>query len=121
MTEHFKRIVLRQYEAALSMLKQRIEVCPAEQWEGIVGRGMFRQHAYHTLFWTDYYLTTHEDQFALSSFNERGGDEREPGSCDGLEKPDALEYVEHCHTKILTIIPAETQTYLEGDSGFPSI
>lgn len=121
MTEHFKQIVLGQYEASLSMLRNRIEICPAEQWDSKIGQSTFRQDAYHVLFWTDYYLTPHEDQFLLSPFNERGGDDRRTVISEGLEKPDTIEYVDHCHKKILTTIPAETQTSLEGGSGFPSI
>lgn len=121
MTEHFKQIVRSQYEAALSMLKQRIEVCPEAHWEEKIGRGTFRQHVYHALFWADYYLTPHEDQFVPSPFNQRGGDELQPGSCLGLEKPDALDYLLYCHDKMLRIIAAETQESLEGSSEFPSI
>lgn len=121
MTEHYKQIVRNQYEAALSMLKQRIQTCPEQHWEDNVGQGTFRQDAYHVLFWADYYLTPHEDQFVLSPFNERGGDELRPVISDGLEKADTLDYLLHCHDKVLQVVAAETLESLEGGSGFPSI
>jgi len=121
MTEHLKQVLRNQFEASLAMLKNRMEVCPPEQWEGLVTRGTFRQHVYHVLFWADYYLTPHEDQFVPSPFNERGGDELQPGACDGLEQADAIQYLALCHDKVLTVIAAETQASLEGGSGFPSI
>jgi hypothetical protein len=121
MTEHFKQIVRGQYEAALSMLKQRIDACSNDHWEDSIGRGTFRQDAYHVLFWADYYLTPHEDQFTPSMFNERGGDELRPVISEGLEKADTLAYVEHCHNKVISVIASETQETLEGGSGFPSV
>jgi hypothetical protein len=121
MTEHFKQIVRRQYEAALSMLKNRIESCPDAQWNEKVGQGTVRQDVYHALFWADYYLTPHEDQFVYSPFNDRGGDELRPVISDGLEKADTLDYLNHCHDKALSVIASETKESLEGSSGFPSI
>src|SRR5204862_57748 len=50
-----------------------------------------------------------------------GGDELRPVISDGLDKPDTLEFLDHCHQKMLAVIGAETQASLEGGSGFPSI
>lgn len=121
MIEYLQNILIAQFEAALSMTKQRITVCPPEHFEGAIGDASFRQMAYHTLFWLDHYLTHHEDNFVMSEFNIRGGDERRPILSDGLEQEDLLAYVEFCHQKILTSISAETEESLQAGSGFPSI
>jgi hypothetical protein len=121
MIEYLQNILITQFEAALAMTKQRIEVCPQEHFEGMIGNYPFRQMAYHTLFWLDHYLTHHEDNFVMSEFNLRGGDERKPGLCEALTKEDTLAYVEYCRKKITMSIRAETETSLQGGSGFPSI
>jgi hypothetical protein len=121
MIEYVKSIFIAQFEAALSMTKQRIQVCPPEHFEGSIGDATFRQLAYHGLFWLDYYLTRHEDAFVMSELTLRGGDERRPILSDGLSKDDTLAYIEVCRQKILTSIGAETEESLQGGSGFPSI
>jgi len=65
-----------QYHAALNMLKQAIEQCPAELWDGgrphpvplPEGEGVaypvpFWRVAYHTLFFTHLYLQQNEEAF----------------------------------------------------------
>ncbi len=121
MIEYLQNILIAQFEAALSMTKQRIAVCPEEHFDGKIGNYPFRQMAYHALFWLDHYLTHHEDEFVMSEFNLRGGDERMPGLCEALSKEDTLAYVDFCHQKILSSIRAETEESLQGGSGFPSI
>ena len=121
MIEYLQNILIAQFEAALSMTKQRIEICPDEHFEGTIGDATFRQLAYHVLFWLDHYLTYHEDAFVMSEFNLRGGDERRPILSDGLTKEDVLAYVEFCRQKIRTSIGEETEESLRGGSGFPSI
>lgn len=121
MVEYLQHIYITQFEAALAMLKNRVELCLVEHFEGYIGDATFRQMAYHVLFWLDYYLTHHEDEFVLSELNIRGGDERRPILSDGLNKEDTLAYIEHCHQKIITSLQAETEESLQGGSGFPSI
>lgn len=100
------------------MLKQCIEACPEEHWEGKIANGTFRWVAYHTLFFLDLYLSTDEEYFILRDLHERGGDEREPIACIGLDKEDALAYVEICRQKIAESVAAETSESLQGPSGF---
>jgi len=51
-----------QYHAALAMLKQAIEQCPDELWDG--GQAVpFWQVAYHTLYYTHLYLQQREEDF----------------------------------------------------------
>ncbi len=121
MTELFKQVIRSQYEAALAMMKLRIEACLEEYWDEPVGAGTIRQDAYHSLFYLSYYLTPHEDQFIPDEFVNRGGDERQPVISPGLTKTDTLAYVEYIHDKIIRMLEAETLESLEGESGFPSI
>ena len=118
MTEYLKSILISQFEASLSMMKLRVKACREEFWEGKVANETFRQSAYHALFYLDLCLTEHEDIFELSNLNKLGGDDREAGPCRGLSKQQTLEYIEFCHTKILSSVGKETSESLQGDSGF---
>jgi len=56
--------VLRsQYHAALAMLRQAIERCPEEAWDGGEHPCAVWQIAYHTLFFTHLYLQPEEKTF----------------------------------------------------------
>lgn len=53
----------RQYHAALAMLKQAIENCPAELWDGGGYPVPYWQVAYHTLYFTHLYLQPNIEAF----------------------------------------------------------
>ena len=118
MIDYVKQILIAQLEASLAMLKQCLEECPAEHWEGTIANGTFRWVAYHTLFFADLYLSPSNEAFELRELNERGGDERQPVACSGLDRVDSLAYVQICRQKMLDVIAAETPEFLAGPSGF---
>jgi hypothetical protein len=117
--ETVRTMLVGQLEASLAMLKQCIQVCPPEHYEGMIANSSFRTIAYHTLFYVDYYLSPNENAFELRELNRRGGDDRLSGVVSpGLPKDDALAYVEICRSKLLATMNAETEASLEGPSGF---
>lgn len=118
MLDLFKLALTTQYEAALSMLNHCLEACPPEHWEGKIAQGTFRWVAYHTLFFTDLYLSANNEAFIRRDLHERGGDERGPEACVGLSKEDALVYVPLCREKMLVCVTGETAESLAGPSGF---
>lgn len=118
MLDHFKQILIAQFEAALAMLNQCIEACTPEHWEGKIANGTFRWNAYHALFFADLYLSPSNEAFDLRDFNQRGGDERGPDACIGLPKDDMLAYIPLVRQKMLDTIAAETEESLAGPSGF---
>ena len=120
MIEHFKTILTSQYEAALCMMDHCIRACPDAQWEGKVANRTFRWVAYHTLFWTDMYLSPgDEDAFILRDFHQRGGDERDDFADNpGLDKNETLAYVSICRQKMIESVGAETAESLQGPGGF---
>jgi hypothetical protein len=113
-----KQILTGQFEAALAMMKQCVEACPLELWEGKIANDTFRQVAYHTLFFVDLYLTPNEEAFSLRDLHHRGGDERSPTPSAGLTKDETLDYVMLCRQKMIETLEAETGESLEGPSGF---
>jgi hypothetical protein len=113
-----KQVLTAQFEAALAMLKQCVEACPPDRWEGKIANDTFRQVAYHTLFFVDLYLTPNEDAFVLRNLHRRGGDEREPTPTVGLSKEETLEYAIICRQKMIDALAVETEASLQGPSGF---
>ncbi len=117
MTNYVNSILMSQFEAALAMLKQCVQVCPPEHYEGKIANDTFRTIAYHTLFWTDYYLSPGEPSFELRELNHRGGDDRVLASSPGLTRDETLSYVEICRQKLVDTLAAETPEILAGPSG----
>lgn len=118
MLDYFKQSVTNQYEAALTMLRRCIDACPSEHWESKIAQGTFRWVAYHTLFFTDLYLSPSNESFVLRDFHERGGDERQPFAAPGLTQQEALAYIPLCRQKAIDSIASETEETLAGPSGF---
>ena len=118
MVDLMKEILRSQYTAALAMLGQCVAACRDEHWEGRVANGTFRQIAYHTLFFTDLYLTPGRDEFRLRDLHHRGGDERGPTLCAGLDRAETLSYVKTCRRKARDSLGAETARSLAGPSGW---
>jgi hypothetical protein len=118
MIDYVRQVLTSQYEASLAMLNQCIGACPPEHWEDKIAQSTFRWVAYHTLFFTDLYLSPNEHAFQLRDLHHRGGDEREPIACPGLSKDDTLAYVPICREKMRATVAAETAESLAGPSGF---
>ena len=66
MIELFKNALTGQFQAALSMFNACVSQCSEDKWEGDVGNFPFWHVAYHTLYYTDMYLSRDED-FALAA------------------------------------------------------
>lgn len=118
MLEYLRSMLLSQYDAALAMLRQCLESCPPERFEGLIVSGSFRQIAYHTLFFTDLYLSPSKEAFVYRELHERGGDELQPQFSPGLGQAESLDYLAICRHKAQLALAGETQQILEGPSGF---
>jgi uncharacterized damage-inducible protein DinB len=118
MVDYVKQILAGQFEAALCMLNQCLAHCPQEHWEGKIANITFRQVAYHTLFFVDFYLSPSEEKFVLRELHQRGGDELQPAPTLGLPKEEALAYLALCREKLREALAAETAESLAGPSGF---
>src|SRR5438067_11575555 len=118
MIEYFRPILTGQFEAALCMLNQCVAACREDHWEGKIANGTFRWVAYHTLFFTDLYLSSGEKSFVLRDLHARGGDEREPTMTVGLSKEESLAYVAICRQKAVETFATESIESLQAPSGF---
>jgi len=118
MEDYVRKLLASQYEAALCMLHQCIAACPPEHWDAKIANGTFRWVAYHTLFFTDLYLSPSEAAFELRELHHRGGDEREDVQCPGIDQAETLAYLALCRETMLATIAEESCESLEGKSGF---
>ncbi len=114
------QVLLGQYEAALSMLRDSIASCPAEHWETKVANDPARFVAFHTLYWADIYLSRNMDAFDSHEFvmEGRGQPFTEGQMPPGLPQPRAIEYADFCISKARTVLTGESQADLAGDNGF---
>ena len=94
--------IWEQFAAAIDMFQNALEKCPDELWDNQEeGAYRFWYWAYHTLFWTDYYLDTEPQNFAppesynMSEFDPEG---KMPDSV--YTKEELVKYTEHCREKL---------------------
>jgi uncharacterized damage-inducible protein DinB len=118
MIDHIKKSLTSQFEASLCMVNQCVAACRPEHWEGKIANDTFRQVAYHTLFFTDLYLSRNEQEFQLRELHSRGGDERGPTLSAGLSKEETLSYIAICRQKMIESLAAETSDSMQDWSGF---
>ena len=113
-----KQTVKSQYHAALEMLKQAIEACPASLWDAPGYESPFWHIAYHVLFYTHLYLQPTEQDFipwekqqdGYTSLASDGEPEGKPYS-----KEEVLVYLQLCHEQAEEQV---TAVDLEAGSGF---
>ena len=120
MLETYKQSIANQLEAALCMLDLCVERCPDAMWNGRVGNLAFCQVAFHTLFFTDFYLGgPDEESFRSQPFHVanrhifRDYEELEDRVQVLLyDKPGIKAYCGHCRIKASQVIAAETEDSL---------
>jgi hypothetical protein len=127
MIELFRKALVTQFNATLSMFNETVVQCPGDKWEGHVGDYAFWHVAYHTLFFTDLYLSKDEESFEPPSFYREnyqffGQNPLPPHEqlvADiPFDRDTILEYVKICRDKASEVIASETPESLEGPPGF---
>jgi hypothetical protein len=63
MEQHLKTVIISQYRASLKMLGDAIDLCEDDLWENAEYHNQFWQIAYHTLFFTNLYMSGSENSF----------------------------------------------------------
>ena len=118
MIDYLRQILLNQYEGALCMLHETLLACPAEAWNEKIAFRTLGQTAYHTLFFTDFYLSPTEKDFTPRPLHIAGGDELADGLTTGLPQPDAIAYLLICRQKALDQLAIETEGSLRAPAAF---
>lgn len=92
-TDAIRAVLKSQYRAALAMLRQAIELCPAETWASREYTNPFWRVAYHTLYFTHLYLQRDENSFRPWEHHQTGIHDMD----DRPAPPDILALTEHPH------------------------
>jgi hypothetical protein len=95
--EMVRSVLKSQYHAALAMLRESIERCPAEVWTNTEHKNAFWQIAYHTLFFTHLYLQ--RDEAAFRRWPQQHGKEDGIGG-DPYTQAQVLEYWSFCDAMV---------------------
>ena len=82
-----------QYHASLAMLKQAVMKCPDALWDDRTYKNVFWHVAYHTLFYTHFYLAPSSSNFKPWS-QSRAGYHEFKADQEPYTKPEILEYLE---------------------------
>jgi hypothetical protein len=69
MHDYWQTMMGRQFAAAIQMLRSALEACPAELWDERAHGTPFWHLAYHTLFYTDFYLSDDANTFHARDFH----------------------------------------------------
>jgi len=105
----WRKTIWQQFGAAIDMLGNAIDACPAEAWADESRQPELWYLAYHTLFFLDLYLHGTADGFAppepftLSELDPEGRPERP------YTKEELRTYLDHCRKKCRETIDALTE------------
>ena len=125
MVEIVKELIAHQFDAALCTLGICIDRCPDDLWNTRIGNQSFNLVAFHTLFFTDYYLGQNADSLRQQPFHKEHAEVfadyeqleyREPVS--RYERPFIEAYMHHCRRKAAEVIESETQESLTAKADF---
>ena len=121
-----RSLITSQYEASLRTLGYCIEHCPEMLWNTPVARYPLNQAAYHTLFFTDYYLSENETHFLEQPFHAQNTDlfedyeQLRPTEPKTLYTPSQLQrYLTYCHQKAIDVVGGESADVLAAPAQFP--
>lgn len=124
MIKLYKDLTSKQYEASLCMLDSCVDDCPEENWHAPVVNLKFCQVVFHALFFTDLYVGQDLESFRQQSFHRENEaffhdyeelEDRPPQAVH--DKPEVLNYLQHCRRKVSESIAAETEQTLSDQSG----
>ena len=113
---NIQEVIQSQYLASLAMMKEAIELCPAEMWDDRAVKNRFWQVAFHGLFYVHLYLQPKETDFVRwekhqPHYDDIGQlDDKEPCS-----QADMLEYLVLVEEEVKRVVP---MLDWEADSGF---
>jgi hypothetical protein len=126
MLEVCKTLLANQFEATLCTLGKCIDACPDANWNARVGNLAFCQVAFHTLFFTDYYLGQTAEAFRREPFHlDNAGFFRDYEELADhpprhrYDRPAIQTYLAYCRQRALDVVAAETADSLAARCGFP--
>lgn len=123
MLDYVRTIITSEFDAALSMLRDCIDKCPAEHWDGIIAKYPFWQVAYHTLCFVDCYLYPGDAAVEFHPVYHPAGraelDEEYPSR--RFTQPEMSAYLRFCRERMHAALQRETAESLHANCGFPHL
>ena len=123
--ESYKKLIIAQYEAGLSTFDAILKQVPKNVWNGKVANNGFDQSTFHTLFYTDVYLSKNEHVVADQDFHKQHVEVFEGYEEFTFDPPTkrytldfAKDYLSFCLDKARTSVNAETEETLAGEAEF---
>jgi hypothetical protein len=110
-----KTVYLSQYQAALDMLDEVVQRCPADLWDDPISTNRFWHLAYHAAFYTHLYIQPGIEDFAVWSKHRAKAEQLGNFSQFAYTPAEILEYLDFCRGQVRTVIP---KLDLDGPSGF---
>lgn len=113
-----------QYASSLQMLKEAIRACPEDLWLDTSSQNRFWHVAYHTLFYTDLYLSESEETFEpwpkiRENYQYMGAVPWDPDVKPVVDQPYARAELDSYTDAILARLPKTLANFdLDGPSGF---
>lgn len=111
----YRTIVWRQYGAALDMFADAVRLCPDPLWTAFLWQdaederyGQFWFIAYHTVFWSDLFLTGSSEGFAPPPPFVRGRLPDQP-----YTKEQVLAYLAECRSRCQATLAALTDEWAQ--------
>ena len=119
------QLLIAQYEAAFLTLKNCLDACPIEIWNGPVVNHSFNQSLFHALFFADVYLGEHVDELEQQDFHRENVDtfagyeeweDRKPEN--SYSKSFLNAYLEHDLEKMRRTVGSQGETELQSKVSF---
>jgi hypothetical protein len=111
-------VIQSQYLAALAMLEQAVQKCPASVWDDAQDKNRFWLFAFHTLFFTHLYLQPTEEEF-VRWHKHREEVDNEPFVGEPYTPAEILEYIDFCRDQVAQQLPKLDYTAPSGFSWLP--
>jgi len=115
----FIDVCRRQYQAFFAMFRQRLQACPTEAWDVRGADPPVWQQAYHTLFYTDFYLSDTPGSFRLPACGAEGLDDMAIIPERSLALQPLLEYADEVARKLDDLLGRLAGGGLDAENAFP--
>ncbi|MFC1996035.1 hypothetical protein ACFLXI_00320 [Chloroflexota bacterium] len=114
-----KAAIQSQFLATLEILKKAVEMCPDEMWADTEPKNKFWHIAFHSLFYTHFYLHPTEGDFVAWEKHQDEVVSLKPSFDPDLVQPysqaEILEYLTYCQGQVREKVAAAD---LDAESGF---
>lgn len=115
----FLDICLNDYGAIFQMVRRAINLCPEDLWSERADEPPFWQQAYHTIYYTDFYLSNSPEESCQPSFVDAKSADLTHVPTDTPSQQQIKKYLQQVSRNCKTTLGALTVEQLEGENKFP--